>query len=175
MILNAILQKSKFKNFPKNRNQKKIRLLKGNISDINISSKKEKMNHSVINTLSSKKLKNKSLLLKSKINFLIRQSSVKTSREMENKFYLRNREAFKNIGKGNELFSGIIKSPEKIVKKIMNDYKNIQSYDKDVLSNNWINYKRNVEYLENQEKVKENQRLKEERKFNKLKYTEKKK
>jgi hypothetical protein len=76
------------------------------------------------------------------------------------------------MGKSNELFSGIIKAPEKIVKKIILDYKNIQSYDKDVLTNNLINYKRNVEYLENQEIVKENQRLKEGRKFNKLKNTE---
>ena len=172
MILNAIIQKSKLKYFPNNRNQKQIRLLKSNTSDLNINSKNEKINKSVINTLSSKKLKKKSLLLKSKINFLIRQNSVKTTREMQNKFYLRNREALKNMGKSNELFSGIIKAPEKIVKKIILDYKNIQSYDKDVLSNNLINYKRNVEYLENQEIVKENQRLKEGRKFNKLKNTE---
>ena len=172
MILNAIIQKSKLKYFPNNRNQKQIRLLKSNTSDLNINSKNEKINKSVINTLSSKKLKKKSLLLKSKINFLIRQNSVKTTREMQNKFYLRNREALKNMGKSNELFSGIIKAPEKIVKKIILDYKNIQSYDKDVLTNNLINYKRNVEYLENQEIVKENQRLKEGRKFNKLKNTE---
>ena len=172
MILNAIIQKSKLKYFPNNRNQKQIRLLKSNTSDLNINSKNEKINKSVINTLSSKKLKKKSLLLKSKINFLIRQNSVKTTREMQNKFYLRNREALKNMGKSNELFSGIIKAPEKIVKKIILDYKNIQSYDKNVLTNNLINYKRNVEYLENQEIVKENQRLKEGRKFNKLKNTE---
>ena len=172
MILNAIIQKSKLKYFPNNRNQKQISLLKSNTSDLNINSKNEKINKSVINTLSSKKLKKKSLLLKSKINFLIRQNSVKTTREMQNKFYLRNREALKNMGKSNELFSGIIKAPEKIVKKIILDYKNIQSYDKDVLTNNLINYKRNVEYLENQEIVKENQRLKEGRKFNKLKNTE---
>ena len=172
MILNAIIQKSKLKYFPNNRNQKQIRLLKSNTSDLNINSKNEKINKSVINTLSSKKLKKKSLLLKSKINFLIRQNSVKTTREMQNKFYLRNREALKNMGKSNELFSGIIKAPEKIVKKIILDYKNIQRYDKNVLTNNLINYKRNVEYLENQEIVKENQRLKEGRKFNKLKNTE---
>ena len=172
MILNAIIQKSKLKYFPNNRNQKQIRLLKSNTSDLNINSKNEKINKSVINTLSSKKLKKKSLLLKSKINFLIRQNSVKTTRDMQNKFYLRNREALKNMGKSNELFSGIIKAPEKIVKKIILDYKNIQRYDKNVLTNNLINYKRNVEYLENQEIVKENQRLKEGRKFNKLKNTE---
>lgn len=173
MILNALLQKSKCKNFPNKRNQKNIRLLKSNISDLNINSKNEKLNHSVINSLSTKKFRKRSLLLKSKLSFLIRQNSVQTTREMESKFYLRNREAFKNMGKSSNLFSGIIKAPEKIVKKIILDYKNIQKYDKNVLSNNLINYKRNVEYLENQEKVKETQRLKEDRKFNKLKNSEK--
>ena len=57
MILNALVQKSKLKNFPNKRNQKNIRLLKSNISDLNINSQKEKLNHSVINSLSTKKLK----------------------------------------------------------------------------------------------------------------------
>ena len=60
MILNALVQKSKLKNFPNKRNQKNIRLLKSNISDLNINSQKEKLNHSVINSLSTKKLKKKS-------------------------------------------------------------------------------------------------------------------
>ena len=168
MILDALMQRSKSKFFLKQRNKRKFSLLKKNLSDLTIPRKINKSNLAK-NSLSSKNLKKESLLMKKKINFIIRQNPVNTTREMEKKFYLKNRKSLKNIDKGSELFAGVIKAREKLVKKIILDYKNIQSYDKTVLNNNKNNYNRNVEYLENQVEVKKNQRLKEDMKFNKLK------
>ena len=170
MILNAIIQKTKEKTIPNKRNQKKIILLKKNYSDISIFTKKK--SSLTKNDFTPTAKKKKLLILQSKMNYLLNQPSIKTSREIEKKFYLRNREDMKNLGRSSELFSGVIKAQDKIVKKILLDYKNIQSYDKEILSNNRSNYNRNVEYMENQKKVKEAQRLRESSKFELLKHAE---
>lgn len=114
--------------------------------------------------------------LKKQIKKVIEQSedtkinkTLKTSREMTKKFYIKNRDAFKGIGKSNDLFSGFIKDPRKIINKILKDYKNIKKYDKEILLNNKNNYERNIEYIENQEKIKEAKRIKDNILFNKLK------
>ena len=170
MILNKILQKhSKF--FPIQKNQKKVLILKKNFSDLCLPIKNKKNIFSTPRPLSIKNLKKRSTLLQTKINF-IWKNPIKTSREMESKFYFRNREAFKNVGKSNKLYSGVIKDSDKIVNKIILDYKDIQGYDKEVLTNNRFNYKRNMEYLENHEIIRENKRIKENYKFNKLKNAE---
>lgn len=174
MILNAIIKKAKLNNFPNRRNQNKLLLLKKNSSDISISNKKR--NSSVINTLSSSAIKKTSLELQSKLHLLFKpDDTLKTSRAMGYKFYIRNREAMKNSGKSSGLFSGVIKSPEKIVKKIMLDYKNLIDYDKEVIENNRNNYYRNVEYLENQKKVRQAQILRENNKFERLKNSDNRK
>ena len=132
----------------------------------------------IFNSNMKLKLKSKSVKAKDLLKHYFDDKltgSAKTSREMEKKFYLKNREILKNLGKSNELFSGIIKAHQKIVKKILLDYKNISEYDKEILYNSRNSYYRNIEYIENQEKLQENMRLKEEQKFNKLKYSENRK
>ena len=170
MILNKIFQKED-KFFPNQRNKQKVLILKKNFSDLCLPSKNKRSIFSGLNSLSTKNNKKKSTLLQSKISF-IWKNPLNTSREMESKFYFRNREALKNVGKTNQLYSGIIKEPDKIIKKIMFDYKNIQRYNKEVMNNYRLNYKRNLEYLENQEKVREAKRIKENNKFDKLKNAE---
>jgi hypothetical protein len=87
------------------------------------------------------------------------------SREMEKKFYIRNKFPLEKLEKSNT----VIKASEKIVKKIIYDYKNFGDYNKEVLLNNKNSYIRNVEFIENQKKVKEALRLKDFEKFQKLK------
>ena len=101
-------------------------------------------------------------------------SILKTSNEMSKKFYIRNREVFKDIGKSNELYSGFIKDPRKIINKILFDYKNMKKYDKEELLFHKNNYERNIEYIENQEKIINAKRIKENLLFNKLKKSNKK-
>ena len=62
-----------------------------------------------------------------------KNSMRKISSEMSEKFYLRNREGYMGIGKSNDLYSGFIKDPRKIINKILLDYKNIKKYDKEEL------------------------------------------
>lgn len=167
MILNEILQKAKLDNFRNKRNKKKILILKKNFSDISMPIGKR--NLSAKNSLASSIHKKKAKLMQSKLINLLDKDSDKTSRIMEKTFYLRNREGLKDAGKSSELFSGIMKNHENIVNKILMDFKNIKSYDREVLKNNRNNYNRNLEYLENQNLVKKAQRLKEDKKFQKLK------
>ena len=94
--------------------------------------------------------------------------TAKTAREMEDKFYTRYREGANDLDKNFNLFDTVIKSHGKIVKKIFFDYKNIQNYNKEVLSSSISNYKRNLEIIENQDRVKEFQVLKNSHKFEKL-------
>ena len=94
--------------------------------------------------------------------------TAKTAREMEDKFYTRYKEGANDLDKKFNLFNTVIKSHGKIVKKIFLDYKNIENYNKAVLSNSINNYKRNLEFIENQDKVKKLQVLKNSKKFEKL-------
>ena len=71
--------------------------------------------------------------------------TAKTAREMEDKFYTRYKEGANDLDKKFNLFNTVIKSHGKIVKKIFLDYKNIENYNKAVLSNSINNYKRNLE------------------------------
>ena len=126
-----------------------------------------------------------SQLSKSPTSYLIKKNSIstrnifrkyfdnkllttKTAREMEDKFYTRYREGANDLDKNFNLFNTVIKSHGKIVKKIFFDYKNIENYNKEVLSSSINSYKRNIEFIENQDKVKEIQVLKNSHKFEKL-------
>ena len=95
-------------------------------------------------------------------------STLKTSSEMANKFYIRHREGSKGIGKSNDLYSGFIRDPKKIIDKILLDYKSLKKYDKEVLLFNKNSYERNIEYIENQEKIIKKKRIKESILFDKL-------
>jgi len=118
----------------------------------------------------SLKYKNKkSGINKLKFNYQNRNSTLKTSREMSIKFYIRNREAIKGIGKSNDLYSGFIKDPKKIINKILLDYKNIKKYDREDLIFDKTNYERNIEYIENKEKIQKGKKIKEIILFDKLK------
>ena len=185
-ILNKTLSDINIKNKNSNNNfPSKNSLLKSTTISFKKITKKpflkdlfKKQSSQIFNTNIKLKLKSKSVkakdLLKKYLDDKLTESA-KTSREMEKQFYLKNREILKNLGKSNALFSGIIKAHQKIVKKILLDYKNISGYDKEILYNNRNSYYRNIEYMENQEKLQENKRLKEEQKFNKLKYSENRK
>ena len=98
--------------------------------------------------------------------------TMKVSDEMAKKFYIKNREAMKGIGKTNGLFSGVIKDPRKLRNKIMLDYKNVMDYDEEDLLNNKLNYERNLEYFGNQYKIRENQTTQNIKQFYKLKNRE---
>ena len=98
--------------------------------------------------------------------------TMKISDEMAIKFYLRNREAMKGIGKTNTLYSGVIKDPRKLRNKIMLDYKNVMDYNEEDILANKINYERNLEYFGNQYKIKENQTCQDIKQFYKLKNRE---
>ena len=95
-------------------------------------------------------------------------STLKTQSEMAKRFYIRYREGFKGIGKSNDLYSGFIRDPKKIIDKILFDYKSLAKYDKEVLLFNKNSYERNIEYIENQEKIIKRKRLKESILFDKL-------
>ena len=103
------------------------------------------------------------------------KTSVQTAREMKTKFYIRNHQISKELGKCNDRFSGVIKEHQKIVKKILLDYKNFKTYNEEVINSNKNNYYKNVEFLENQSKVRENERKKDDEKFKKLKSSENRK
>ena len=142
-----------------------LKLKKNDINDIRIK---------ILKTLKENNLtkicfKNKKEKLKLKNENTKLDSTIKTSNEMAKKFYLRNREALKGIGKSNDLYSGFIKDPRKIINKILFDYKNIKRYDREVLLNSKNNYERNIEYIENQVKIKRANRIKESVLFYKLK------
>ena len=117
-----------------------------------------------LNNIKTKFLKKKEQSKDSKL-----EESLKTSREMTDKFYIKNREALKGIGKTNSLYSGYIKDPIKIINKIMNDYKNINIDNKELLLNIQNSYKRNLEYLQKYEILKENEKKLENELFEKMK------
>jgi len=96
-------------------------------------------------------------------------SSAKTAKEMKNKFYLRYREGAYSLEKNYNLRSGMLKSHDKIVKKIVFDYKNLPNVNKEVLNNTISKYNRNLELTENQENVRRNQVVKDSIKFEQLK------
>ena len=103
-------------------------------------------------------------------NYISRKlSSAKTAKEMKNKFYLRYREGAYSLGKSYNLHSGMLKSHDKIVKKIVFDYRNLPNFNKEVLNNTISKYNRNLELLENQDNVKRNQVIRDSKKFEKLK------
>ena len=103
-------------------------------------------------------------------NYIRRKlSSAKTAKEMKNKFYLRYREGAYSLGKSYNLHSGMLKSHDKIVKKIVFDYRNLPNFNKEVLNNTISKYNRNLELLENQDNVKRNQVIRDSKKFEKLK------
>ena len=63
----------------------------------------------------------------------------------------------------------MLKSHDKIVKKIVFDYKNLPNVNKEVLNNTISKYNRNLELTENQENVRRNQVIKDSIKFEQLK------
>ena len=165
---NSLYLSIKHKN-TKNEKQNLIKSFSGNKSNKCQLSFPSECHNNLSNTILKKKLKKqiKKVIKENKDKKI--NKTLKTSREMTKKFYIKNRDAFKGIGKSNDLFSGFIKDPRKIINKILNDYKNIKKYDKEILLNNKNNYERNIEYIENQEKIKEAKRIKDNILFNKLK------
>lgn len=163
---------------------KKINKSSINIFKLPLTQSKKSNQNPLIKTISRR---NSSLLIQNiskknslKIKNLLDQktydkTSVQTAREMKTKFYIRNHQISKELGKCNDRFSGVIKEHQKIVKKILLDYKNFKTYNEEVINSNKNNYYKNVEFLENQSKVRENERKKDDEKFKKLKSSENRK
>ena len=186
MILKKFKLKTDIKNTPEKINQSNIQILKKTLSDLSIKIKKKESNSSLstsnylwrnestnlLNSLNNQNSFLKSNTISAKNIFTKRLNKKllndKTAKEMGNKFYIRYREGVTDLDKKFNLFNTIIKSHPKILKKIFLDYKNIQNYDKEVLSSNINNYNRNLELLENHEKVKEHQALQNSHQFEKF-------
>ena len=190
MLLKKIKERTDIQNSSKKLNQSNINIFKKTFSNLNIKIKSKKNNSflftnrlSMANRLPKREastlLNNKflrSTLNKNKIsikkifNKCLKKKLLtdKTAREMENKFYIRYKEGVNDLSNSFNMFNTVIKSHEKIVKKIFSDYKNIQNYNKKLLNYSLHNYNRNLEFLENLDKVKELQVIRSSKKFEKM-------
>ena len=186
MILKKIKLKTDIKIAPEKINKSNINILKKTLSDLHKKIKKKESDSSLSTTNylwrnessnllysannHNSSLKNNTISTKNLFNKRLNKKILndKTASEMENKFYIRYREGVTDLDRKFNLIDINIKSHGKILKKIFFDYKNIQNYNKEVLSSNINNYNKNIELLEKQEKVKENQALKNSQKFEKL-------
>ena len=194
MISDKIKEKNEKKNSPKKIKLNKINILQKTLSDLNIKIKNNRnfnfLSRNCFSTSRNNRKKNKNLTFLSNIlqrntrsfnkgtlsiknifrkNINKKSFMDKIAKEMENKFYMRYREGKNDFDKSFNLYDKMIKTHGKIVKKIFLDYKNIQNYNKEEISSNISNYKRNLEFFENQNLIKEFIAMQNSKKFEKLK------